>query len=321
MYHHIKYNEIEKLKNCYEELKIKNENSNEYTENELELLQIQINNLNKKYMKSVEKDSIHTQRYCQFMSQIDNIYTILESNEIVKMSELRDSVKDNRLIFVDTTKTHMMTIDYDIDVVFVTMVGGGGAGGIGTVKNLMYYSGGGGGGAAVCIKKPVCVKKGYVLKITVGKGGTLGDEDGSPSYIEIINCIGVSEILLVEGGKTGHPTLDEINNQNETVDGGCGGVSCLADSLSGADGEDGNITVPSQTVVNGGNGGNSIVYKGGNGGGNMYSKGGIGGNTVTLVGESGKFGSGGGGSAPRTVLDPETRLSGNGGDGMVLIEC
>ena len=263
----------------------------------------------------------------------------------------------NRLFYTCPNKIHKLVIDKDINLIFITIIGAGGAGGMGCVKDMYYYSGGGGGAGSCYIKKPVEVRNGTILNIKVGKGGTIKDNlDGEDSYVEVNNLYTDNAIVVAQGGKNGCLSytnalccMDGTCENIHIVCGGSGGKNntCVT-CFDGCDGDPGQISVPSQFAANGGNGGTSHFYNGGNGGGNYFNSGGIGGNYLNLnnnviitnpndpvypvnpvypinvddiiVGKDGKYGSGGGGSAPRLNIDINAKLSGDGGNGFVMIE-
>lgn len=163
----------------------------------------------------------------------------------------------------------------------------------------------------------------------------------SDSYSNTIHCCDCHnqrcELILTKGGKNAHPNNNQVscylNNNNDIdmccveISGGKGGVNDFK-CFDGDDGGDGCVSVPSQFAASGGNGGCSCIYEGGCGGGNYFNNGGAGGNYLSssdrsgcmIIGSDGKFGSGGGGSAPKINIDFKKKLSGYGGDGIVIIE-
>lgn len=207
-------------------------------------------------------------------------------------------------------------------MLFVTMVGGGGAGGVGIASNFYFYGGGGGGAGACLIKKPIELRPRAMVYISVGKGGTSdpgGYCHGGETIIEI-RYNGITEIrLIVAGGANGSPTKDS-SGPGISTSGGTGGSSATVSIFAGANGENGTVSIPSQAFAQSGSGGASALASGGRGGGNYISPGGNGGNESDVCGQDGNYGSGGGGSCPRHNLDGVVKLSGNGGNGMVLIE-
>jgi len=138
-------------------------------------------------------------------------------------------------------------------------------------------------------------------------------------------------MIKVCGGKNGFPHFDDIiKNKILSVKGGHGGYDCDCSkyckthfSFDGSDGCDGHISVPSTMCAIGGDGASSALFKGGKGGGSNFYYGGNGGfitnEKIQIEGEDGLHGSGGGGSAPYSY--PKTKkLSGNGGNGFLLME-
>lgn len=239
--------------------------------------------------------------------------------------ELSDDIKSTRdvvdytkcsygysKIYTEIDKLHRVGIMKNISKLFITLVGAGGAGGLGYISNNYYYSGGGGGSGAYARRIPIDVVPGHIVHINIGKGGDLSKNlDGEESYIEIVNNGGhVMKKISVNGGKNGHP-----RSQDDTsIEGGDPGVNIGAIYRNGDKGNSGSITLPSQSNVFGGNGADSGFANGGLGGGHLID------NNIEFIGMDGSFGSGGGGSAPRTNIDLTQKLSGNGGDGYIMIE-
>jgi hypothetical protein len=120
----------------------------------------------------------------------------------------------------------------------------------------------------------------------------------------------------VTGGTNAKPS----RNCETEVDRGKGGTIDMMCINNGTDGEDGQITFPSQLMANAGNGGSTSFNKGGEGGTNYFANGGNGGDRSNMIGSNGMVGSGGGGSVARLNLDFTQRTSGDGGDGFILIE-
>ena len=225
-----------------------------------------------------------------------------------------NKTKENYVLFTDTEQYHFYKIKADINVIFVTMVAGGGAGGIGFIDNHYYYAGGGGGAGSCMIGVPLDVKKGAILKIRVGKGGNSASNiDGQNSTVEVLNGDEVETTLTAYGGKNGKPNRESNGLFVKKLEGGKGGNTDLASFTKGNNGENGNISIPSQSPAVAGSGGSSAFSVGGKGGGFK-------GFEHNLIGSDGKFGSGGGGSCPRVVIDTSKKVSGSGGDGMVKIE-
>lgn len=248
-------------------------------------------------------------RYKQILADLDNTHLLLETGlswdsplgQIIN-SDIANIVCLN---YINPTKVYRYTINRPINIIYVTMIGGGGAGGIGHLDGY-YYSGGGGGAGACFFRKPFPIVKGCVLNITVGMGGDISkNEHGQPSYIEIIYPDGNNKTLSVEGGKNGKSD----NTLNTDVSGGHGGKSEFVSIYDGNKGENGQQGLPSFASVYGGKGGSS-----------MLSHGGKGGTEDNLIGIDGIFGGGGGGSVPRILTNMKGKLSGNGGSGLIIIE-
>jgi hypothetical protein len=254
------------------------------------------------------------------------------------------------ICFTDTESIHQFIVPEKINLIFVTIVGGGGAGGIGYCSNNYFYSGGGGGAGACVIKKPVKVEPNLIIYVKVGKGGNAKErKHGENSSIRF--CMKSDDNKIkTKGGKNGYPRLNDDCSLELKIDGGEGGELCYP-FLSGCDGEDGKmiptkschnnyykcykkcdynfpgkdgcdgeISFPSGPTSCPGNGGCSLFYDGGCGGTNYFSEGGKSGNHNNPIGCDGIYGSGGGGSCPKYKLNFCKKLSGNGGDGMVIIE-
>jgi hypothetical protein len=298
------------------------------TEN-LEYIELQLNYLNQKFERILTLKDTSDNRYKQLVSELETIYTILDNNYCPTKQDISgsDNCCTTRQVYTDIETEHHYIVNKDISYIFLTMVGGGGCGGIGYVDNFYYYSGSGGGSGACIFKKPISVCIGTVIKITVGKGGnSLTNNNGTQSSVKIIYPNGKCEVSCVDGGFNGNPSIMdfECNKLNDNVKGGKGGQhhDCCLAFLDGCSGEDGEVALPSFATAQPGNGGSSAFANGGKGGSNILSEGGSGGIYTDLVGKDGKFGSGGGGSCPR-ILKPEhfkDKLSGNGGNGLVIIE-
>ena len=150
------------------------------------------------------------------------------------------------------------------------------------------------------------------------------------------------------------------NANSNLVLGGTGGISSTTALFNGDVGNNGNISVPSQPIPTAGDGGSTIMSNGGSGvgnisllsqplsttgnrelnttsndnnignssnyyltgkgGNNYFNKGGRSGNIDHFTGEDGSYGSGGGGSYPRYNINFNNKLSGNGGNRIVIIE-
>lgn len=312
----------------------------ETIEKNIDFVQYQLNKINEAYIK-IFKDLQQTT-----IKQNEIITQLTELCENTQPCNHQCNTQSSNIMYTDTSQTHIFKPTTKI--IFVTMVGGGGAGGLGYVSGSYYYAGGGGGAGACIIKKPIEIEENTIIKITIGKGGSLLDNiDGQNTIVEIITP-NKTYTIIATGGTNGNPKkTDSVINSNAptyltpssstyiNVSGGKGGNSDLASFLKGSDGENGNVSIPSQAMAIGGNGGSSALYKGGNGGGyrdsnsmhkggngggNYFSSGGTGGTVDNMMGEDGKYGSGGGGCCPRVKIDFTQKLSGDGGNGMVLIE-
>lgn len=304
----------------------------------IDFLQNQLNVINKKMHELIKKQEYNDTRYLQIIKEIDYITLTTENNHdnIDNNSSNNNcggnKISSNRLIYVDTSQIHKYVIKEDVDLVFITMAGGGGAGGIGFINGSYYYSGGGGGAGASYVKIPLKVKKNDILYIKIGKGGDIiNGSHGENTYIELVGC--ENKTLIACGGKNGNPSYDFITKEfeniglNETFDdkillGGDGGSNKLNKCFSGDGGEDGIITTPSQLCGFAGNGGPNNFYRGGIGGHNYFHEGGKGGeiHNNNFIGEDGKFGSGGGGTTSILRHSDYNKLSGYGGDGFLIIE-
>jgi len=231
-------------------------------------------------------------------------------------------------------------------IIYITAVAGGGAGGVGFINNLYYFSGGGGGAGSCMIKKPIIINETseqnsvYTIEINVGRGGDQQSlRDGTDTVICINKTLnGIQETLetlILKGGKNAMPNTDTIykiqNNIITTSDigldniisGGQGGLSSCYELFNGKNGKDGEIGMPSLPRPQTGEGGKSIYSNNsgsGLGGGNYFTAGGKGGNVDVPLGTDGKIGGGGGGSIPKSTIDYSSQLSGNGGNGLVIIE-
>lgn len=214
--------------------------------------------------------------------------------------------------YTETGKIHRLGIVRNISKIFVTLIGAGGAGGLGYISNNYYYSGGGGGSGAYARRIPVEVHDGYVVFIVVGKGGNLSERrDGDETYVQVLDRNGNPiRKISASGAGNGHPhTLDDT-----LVDGGNAAMDNGAYFRDGLPGNNGHVSLPSQANIVGGNGADSGYAKGGIGGGTQTN------DEIQFIGGDGSFGSGGGGSSPKPNIDLNEKLSGNGGDGFVMIE-
>jgi len=303
---------------------------------DVNLLQDQINALNINYLELVNKQKSDTDRYKQIIDELNTLYELIENKNDQINNLINNTTKPqvancisgtntpNTTILTCTNKVHKIVVNPAAEFIFITIVAGGGAGGIGFIKNMYYYSGGGGGAGACFIKKPIQVKKNYMLHIKIGKGGDIvSGKNGEDSYVKVIDSHGKCEYkMVVCGGKNGYPSYNMVtcDTKNISVNGGLGGSSCTP-CYSGNDGCPGQISVPSQFASHGGNGGCSHFGDGGDGGGNHFNCGGSGGNYKdAMCGQDGQYGSGGGGSAPKINTNSNIKKSGNGGDGMAIIE-
>ena len=214
-------------------------------------------------------------------------------------------------VYTQSDKPYKLFIVKNVSKIFVTLIGGGGAGGLGYISNDYYYSGGGGSSGVYARRIPFIIKDNYTVEILVGKGGDLSKKkNGDVSRVKIFDSKNhLVNDIIVNGGKNGHPhTLTDTS-----VDGGEIVMDPGAYIGDGTNGEDGSVTLPSQSNIRGGKGADSIFAPGGVGGGGNH-------NSIKFIGGDGLFGSGGGGSAPRGNPSLSAKLSGNGGDGFVMIE-
>lgn len=293
----------------------------------VDYIQNQLNDIKKLFILEYEKNELDIERYKQLYLEIDKINNVMEDCLLKKCGDSKIECQSCNVIFNETDAIHIYEISECIKWIYITVVGGGGAGGCGSIVNSIYYSGGGGGSGAAIVKKPIFTGgKKTVLQITVGKGGSMmsGSCDGTATIVKVIIEGQPTITITVEGGKSGNPICGD-DNTTQIVDGGTGGKTDTCVQLGGCDGSPGSITIPSQPVANGGNGASSILASGGTGGGNIFASGGKGFiMTYTgefFVGENGTFGSGGGGAVPRLNLaNLPIQLSGNGGDGVCIIE-
>lgn len=295
-------------------------------------IQNQINIINTSYMEIINEIKKENECHKQIYNDIEEINNTLINiqNKIVnecKCDHTCNPSSPNKIVYDKPGTEQELIITNDIKFIFVTLVGGGGAGGIGYIDNMHYYSGGGGGSGACIINKPVEVIKGTIIKIYVGNGGSqITNKNGEDTYIKIINNNTIDNyIIIAKGGENGNPKpplhnggLNFNYDSITIVEGGHGGYVeyCIG---KGVNGENGIISIPSFISTRGGDGGSSLYYRGGHGAGNYFTNGGMGGTLTNLIGESGKYGSGGGGSAPKTIIDYSQRLSGDGGNGIVII--
>lgn len=292
---------------------------------QVDYLQNQLNIINKSYIDVINNIKTTYEQHNIVVNEINKINDTIENIIINNNHQHTCSHTCGKIIYTEP-KEHVFVIEHDIKFIYLTGIAGGGSGGVGCIKDMFYYSGGGGGAGSCIINKPVSVIKGTIITFTIGKGGYCSD--GGDTIINIKYPDGKMEIIILNGGKKAEPfiemcpyTTENINNINIqiSVSGGKGGISTLC-TFSGKDGEDGNISVPSYLAIESGNGACSHFYKGGEGGSNYFSKGGIGGVINALIGQDGIMGSGGGGSAPKSIIEINEKITGRGGNGMLIIE-
>lgn len=207
------------------------------------------------------------------------------------------------LIAADNTETFNSSDTFTVptDVTEITIEAWGAGGGGGNENGGAHQGGGGGGGYA---KATISVSPDDEIDIIVGEGGEPG-QDGGNSFIN------EGSEILAEGGKTGTRgggtggggTGDVVHNGGNGADrggsaGGGGGGSAF-DNGNGEDGENGEN-------ADGGAGGNGEGI-GGNGGDNGES------------GENGINPGGGGGGRGNGPASDDSRVSGSGADGLVII--
>ncbi|MBI5527561.1 MAG: hypothetical protein HY897_14610 [Deltaproteobacteria bacterium] len=200
-----------------------------------------------------------------------------------------------------------------VDMLWVTLCGGGGGGGAGQTGG----SGGGGGGGAQCmVRFPVSV--GTDVPVVVGTGGAGGSSnDGSAG--------GNSSFATVAAYGGGGGKEGSNGGAGGTGGGGIPGSSSATPSdgsgdalgSTGGGGGSGLDTAKSRGGNSGGAyGGGAIsgTTSGGGGGGSSLGKGG-GSNSSSDGGAGSGFGAGGGGASESTFND-----GGNGSPGVVIVE-
>lgn len=291
---------------------------NENIHDRTEYLQLQLNTINQKLCNCYKKMEAENNRYINITNEINNLYDLFDDQYISPCKnkcESKQKCCQKSFYFTDPNIVHKYVSDSNT-IIFITMVGGGGAGGIGFIDGYYYYSGGGGGAGSSYIKKPLQVYVGTILYITVGSGAKIHRDLNTDTVIEIIHPDRQKETLIAKGGQNGCPSL----KYEQCVDGGLGGISQCCPVFSGRNGFPGRISIPSQISAAAGNGASSILYEGGVGGSSYFSVGGQSGQINQIIGQDGQFGSGGGGSAPKLVIDQSQKLSGDGGNGIVIIE-
>jgi hypothetical protein len=312
-----------------------------YIDGKTNIIQLQINDINKKYLEIKKILNNNNDQYINVIKELNNLYNITSENINMIKKCCDDKCDKNNLtnIYDDPTKVYTITYtNKNPKTILITAVGGGGAGGVGNIVGQYYYSGGGGGAGACIIQHPVKLIKDTIITINVGQGGcSKSGAIATDSYIEIKYPNGDKEIIIASHGECGKSTCDKIIKMNKMYNGstnitmeilneyiqpGSGGISKIQKILDGQDGMPGNISIPSFISLIGGAGGNSVLYVGGTGGSNLMSSGGLGGTKETLIGYDGSYGSGGGGSLPISFLsthDTNEKYSGNGGNGIVII--
>lgn len=275
-------------------------------------LKAQLASIGSNYNALLGQQKTNDTRYNQILTELNNLYDLVTVNQenITNITNIINQEYDltKILVYEQVNITNTLKIDVD-SYILITMVGGGGAGGIGYINNIYYYGGGGGGSGSFIVNKPVQITAGTIIYTTVGEGGDISvQRDGGTSTVVILDPSGHTETIIVCGGKNGHPT----NPSDTSVLGGVGGSCDGCIITRGIDGDPGTVSVPSQISAIGGKGGCSNFDSGGAGGGTYSID-----NTIVLIGADGKLGSGGGGSAPRMIV--EGKLSGYGGNGIIIL--
>lgn len=177
------------------------------------------------------------------------------------------------------TSSGSLTIPDGITEVYLTMIGGGGGGGYAVSSGV----GGGGGGAGQCvINHRMTVTPGNTYTITIGAGGSAGNDGGSTSF---------GSFSVSGGNKGGNGST-----------GGTGG-SAITPNASGSTG--GLCSVAS------GSGGNATGSIGGGGGGSVFGSGANGGGSSAGA----NTGCGGGGG----TYGVSGGSGGSGGSGLCLV--
>lgn len=314
-----------------------NKPSNSNINNEdLKFLKLQIEDSNIKYKQLLKQKNFADERYKQIVHELDNLYNLVGDNTSNTLNICNTSNSCKKcLVFDEPGKCYTHTVECDAQYIFITMVGGGGAGGVGHVVGSYYYSGGGGGGSACIVNKPVKVGCGYILNIYVGVGGSQNPfQEATTSTIEIVSPYGDTVCVSAAAGSNAYPTMcceqnvcggdggssgtetTEFNNINNNIINNTN----LINVANGNNGQNGVTSIPSQMSAYGGKGGSTMLYTGGAGGGTYFASGGTGGNSVVLIGQDGQYGSGGGGSAPKSTVNKTEKVSGNGGDGVIIVQ-
>ena len=234
-----------------------------------------------------------------------------ETTEVVgdvKTSMKKMSLMDfaQRTICIPRSGTYHLSFGHKSYAIFLHMAGGGGGGGLG-LSGSQFYGGAGGGAGATMSKRPITIVSGatgILFRVILGKGGE-GGEDGGETLVGITWVGGgggggtEEQIFRCAGGKAGGSGSQNV--------GGQGGISTyLKTVFSGENGEDWQVTLPSQGSAAGGKGGD-----------NFFSGGGLGGLSAgneNIRGLDGTAGSGGGGSSIGATQ------AGKGGRGFVNLE-
>lgn len=215
--------------------------------------------------------------------------------------------------YITKTSLNPIPVDASKNLLCATLIGGGGSGGIGYVDGMTYYAGGGGGGGAIIVNYPINIKSIKSLTVVIGKGGTRGN-NGGDTIVNITYINGCKKKIVSGGGCSGMP--NSCNRKNTSMVGGLGGKHPFLPHLNGYPGLTGCVALPSQMSCRHGA---SAYGIGGNGGASHYREGGHGGNMCKLSGYNGRFGSGGGGSCPKSSVTENDFMVGRGGDGFVLL--
>lgn len=301
---------------------------------QIESLQYQLNIISKYYVETTKELEYLKMRNLYLESELNKINNTLSIGTSLTTNDPNKSYT-SKYVFGDPMHTHTFTVTDNVKQLFISAIGGGGAGGIGCIKDMYYYNGGGGGAASCIINKPIEVMIGTILNISIGRGGCPNEcRDGGDTVINITHPDGTTDMIVIKGGTNGHPRLKGNLCANRrapastddfeptlNVDGGSCGESCIS-ILKGGVGQNGSISLPSYTSAQTGTGGSSIFAMGGKGGNitPLNSKNPDINFSHNLLGENGKYGSGGGGSVAKYSLDLSKPLAGLGGDGFVVID-
>lgn len=184
---------------------------------------------------------------------------------------------------------HVVTIPLGVTSYTVYATGSGGSGNIGDFISGQFYSGAGGGsGYTQTASFEKSANERTRLRLTIGRTPKVAGSNGNPTIVSLdYNVI----ILVANGGQGGGSGRSNI--------GGAGFMN----------GMNGSVSNPSSPTPMGGNGGNTLLYAGGLGGLQSSENG----TNDNIKGQSGKFGSGGGGSCSGTFE------FGLGGGGFLII--